>query len=358
MAYNITVYDDLVQSSRSYFGFLSVIVCSFGLIGNVFSIIVWSSFKKRTSTNALLIALAGADMAALLFYLIFAAYFFLKTEPYQSYGHSRGGMYLVLICFHGFIVFANMSNWLTLSLGMFRYFLVCRVFISKTICTFKHAQITILCLVLFTTISLIPFYSYYEVHGENHNSTTSKEYNSYWIQLTEFAKTHKSYQKTILWLYGVFFKLVPSVVLIILSYRMIIALLEAKRRRQKIGSDQQIYKNTTIMLLVILFIFVISQVTIGVTAFISGLTDSGDCHFFYFLIYSNASDILDLTTLLNSSLNFFVYISINTSFRKRAFKIVQSACVRKSSTKLMTSSVSASNSSDVGNAHIYNVSIA
>ena len=337
----------MVKSSRSYFGFLSVIVCSFGLIGNVFSIIVWSSFKKRTSTNALLIALAGADMAALLFYLIFAVYFFLITEPYESYGHSKTGTYLVLICFHGFIVFANMSNWFTISLGMFRYFLVCRVYISKTACTFKHAQITIFCLVLFTTISLIPFYFYYEVNGENQNSTTSKEYNSYWIQLTEFAKAHTSYQRTILWLYGVFFKLVPSVVLIILSYRMIIALLEAKRRRQEIGGDQQIYKNTTIMLLVILFIFVISQMTIGVTAFISGLTDSGDCHFFYFLIYSNVSDILDLTTLLNSALNFFVYISINTSFRKRAFKIVRGVYIRKNSTNSTTNNVPASHSSDV-----------
>ena len=72
---------------------------------------------------------------------------------------------------------------------------------------------------------------------------------------------------------------------------MIIALLEAKRRRQEIGGDQQIYKTTTIMLLVILFIFVISQVTIGVTAFISGLTDSGDRNFFYFLIYSKVKSL-------------------------------------------------------------------
>ena len=124
MAYNVTVYYDMVQSSRSYFGFLSVLVCSFGIIGNAFSIIVWSSFKKQTSTNALLIALAVADMTSLLFYLIFAAYFFLITEPFKSYGHSKDGMYLVLISFHGFIAFANISNWFTISLGLFRYFLV------------------------------------------------------------------------------------------------------------------------------------------------------------------------------------------------------------------------------------------
>ena len=347
MANNTTVYDDMVQTSRLYFGFLNIIVCSFGILGNGLSVIIWSSFKKQSSTNALLIALAGADITSLLFYLIFAAYFFLITEPYQSYGHSKSGMYLVLICFHGFIVFSNMSNWFTIALGMFRYFIVCRVFISKTVCTLKHAKITIFVLFLFSAISLIPFYFYYEVNGEHHNSAKYIENNSYWIQLTEFAKSHSSYQTTILWLFGVFTKLVPSFVLIILSYRMIIALLEAKRRRQEIGGDQQNYKNTTIMLLVILFIFVINQLTIGVSAFISGLTDSGESHFFYFLIYSNVSDILDLTTLLNSALNFFVYISINTSFREKAFKIVKSVFIRKNSTNHAANNWPESRSSDI-----------
>ena len=329
MCDNFTVNCDTNQSSRLYFGYLSVIVCSFGIAGNIFNVIVWSSFKRQTSTNILLVALAVADMTSLLFYLIFAAYFFLATGPYESYGHSKGGMYLVLVCFHEFIAFASLSSWFTISLGIFRYFKVCRDSISNNLFTLKHAKRTIVFVVLFSTITTIPFYFYYEVVNININNNGSVGNNSYWIRHTTFAKDNKvSYQMTILWLYGVFVKVVPSALLIYLSYRMIMVLMVAKRRRQDIGGDHQVYSRTTVMLLVILFIYIINQLTIGISAFVSGLS-GGESHFFYFLIYSSVGDILDLTTLLNSALNFLVYISINIRFRNKAIKIVKKICSRQ-----------------------------
>jgi hypothetical protein len=74
------------------------------------------------------------------------------------------------------------------------------------------------------------------------------------------------------------------------------------------------YGRTTVMLVVIVLIYILMELPVGIMAFLSGI-EGGESHFFYFLLYSYVGDIIDMTVLINGTLNFVVYFCISKQFR-------------------------------------------
>uniref|UniRef100_A0A8W8LED8 G-protein coupled receptors family 1 profile domain-containing protein n=1 Tax=Magallana gigas TaxID=29159 RepID=A0A8W8LED8_MAGGI len=91
---------------------------------------------------------------------------------------------------------------------------------------------------------------------------------------------------------------------------------------------------TSIMLVVIVLIYILMELPVGIMAFLSGI-EGGESHFFYFLLYSYVGDIIDMTVLLNATLNFFVYFCISKQYRA-----VLKALIRNKFSKIYEISVS------------------
>ncbi|KAK3100789.1 hypothetical protein FSP39_025377 [Pinctada imbricata] len=303
------------------------------MMGNIMNGIVWSRKNMLTSTNYILTALAIADGISLFMYFLYAVYFFIATEPREGYFHSEAGMYLVLIAFHQFLAFHTLANWLTISLAIFRYMKVCRPNIAKKYCNIQRAKLTILITAIITAFAAIPFYFFYEVYDLS--SENNPMYAGFWLRKTNFAENHKDYQLTLLWLYGVIFKVLPSMGMIVLSVLMILKLREAKRRHDDLQSGTSKmtsgYTRTTVMLLIIVLIYVITELPIGITSFFSGL-EATESHFFYFLLYSYVGDLIDLLACANGTINFFVYYTISRQFRTTFRKVFFSRFFRKYAT--------------------------
>lgn len=70
-------------------GYLSIVVCVFGILSNIINIVVLTRKPMLTPTNCILTAIAVADMMTMLSYLPFAAYFYCVTVLDQEYGHPR-----------------------------------------------------------------------------------------------------------------------------------------------------------------------------------------------------------------------------------------------------------------------------
>lgn len=70
-------------------GYLSIVVCVFGILSNIINIIVLTRKPMLTPTNCILTAIAVADMMTMLSYLPFAAYFYCVTVLERGYGHPR-----------------------------------------------------------------------------------------------------------------------------------------------------------------------------------------------------------------------------------------------------------------------------
>lgn len=318
---NVTVHAGLpagVTGYRLYHGYVSLVICSSGIVLNALNAFIWSRRCMRSSTSLLLTTLAVTDSLSLFLYLVYSAYFFLATGPSQLLNHSEEGMYIVIIAFHEFIAFHHTSNWLTISLAIFRYLKVCHPNLAKSWCCKRRAKLTVYIVLVTTTLTITPFYSYYEVYS------SSEEYPSltgYWIRKTQFTRSNMEYQSVLLWLYGVVFKVCPCVALVVLSALMVRELHQAQRRQRVFfeGPDSHVnnhkgYNRTTVMLVVIVIIYVLMELPIGISAFTSGL-QGAESHYFYFMLYSEVGDILDLLTLFNAAVNFAVYYGLSGQFR-------------------------------------------
>ncbi|XP_017864433.1 PREDICTED: sex peptide receptor [Drosophila arizonae] len=148
-------------------------------------------------------------------------------------------------------------------------------------------------------------------------------------------------------IYSVVIKLIPCIALTILSVRLILALLEAKRRRKKLTSKpasttstavassngtktvvngksaERPRKNsktlekekqtdrTTRMLLAVLLLFLITEFPQG----IMGLLNTVLGNAFLLQCYLKLSDLMDILALINSSINFILYCSMSKQFR-------------------------------------------
>ncbi|XP_062618772.1 G-protein coupled receptor dmsr-1-like [Saccostrea cucullata] len=315
-----------VVGYRLIHGYVSGTICLIGIIFNILNGFVWSRRTMRTSINILLTALSFTDGMTLFFYLVYATYFFTVTGPSAMIYHSKGWMYIIVLCFHEFIAFCTVSNGLTISLAVFRYVKICHPKAADRYCNKKRAKLVILLVFVLSSLAMVPYYLYYEVHDlseDNLNLT------GYWIRKTTFARNNVDFQRTILWLYGVIYKVVPTLAMIFLSALMIREVCAAKKRRQHLASPSGFqrtkmkigYRRTTIMLVVIVLIYVLMEFPVGIMAIFSAIED-GENHYFYFLLYSHAGDIVDMTGLLNATLNFAVYFCINKQFRtvlKEAF---------------------------------------
>ncbi|XP_061184735.1 G-protein coupled receptor dmsr-1-like [Saccostrea echinata] len=308
-----------VMGYRLIHGYVSGTICFIGIILNILNGFVWSRKNMRTSTNLLLTVLAFTDGMSLFLYLVYVTYFFTATGPSELIYHSEGWMYIVVICFHEFIAFHTVSNWLTISLAIFRYLKVCQPNIAKKHCNRARAKLTVLIVFIVTTLATIPFYLYYEVYDSSEDNTNLT---GYWIRKTTFARNHVDYQTVLLWLYGVIFKVVPSMAMIVLSALLIKELRAAMKRKDQLRSPSQKdqanittgYTRTSIMLVVIVLIYILMELPVGIMAFLSGI-EGGESHFFYFLLYSHVGDIIDMTVLVNATLNFFVYFCISRQYR-------------------------------------------
>ena len=71
-------------------GYVSLVVCVFGIAANMMNIVVLTRKGMVTPTNRILTALATADLMTMLSYLPYAVYFHCMTAPVPSFNHTQG----------------------------------------------------------------------------------------------------------------------------------------------------------------------------------------------------------------------------------------------------------------------------
>ncbi|XP_052779502.1 G-protein coupled receptor dmsr-1-like [Mya arenaria] len=296
-------------------GYVSNVVCIFGVVSNILNVIVLTRRHMITPTNCILTALAIADFLTMLTYLVYATYFYIAKEPKWEVDHSQGWMYFILVHNHFIITCHNMAMWFTVSLAVFRYIFVCHHVIGNRLCSLNRAILTISIIVIATTFVCIPNYFLYKV-------VTLKEMgvnlSGYWIVDSDIVKEHNFFKVSIFWFFGVIMKVAPCILLTLLSSMIILTMHQASKRRVRLlqqtrSSDHDVnheHNRTTWMLVSVVLFFVITEMPQGILAMVSGLND----HFFY-EYYSNLGDVMDLLVLLNSAVNFVLYCIMSQQFR-------------------------------------------
>lgn len=122
-------------------------------------------------------------------------------------------------------------------------------------------------------------------------------------------------------LYHIFMYALPLVILGLLSYRLRVVVVEARRRRQLITSTQAHRQDLTASLLAVVIVFMLCQITAPLRRLlIEILPDSEQqCpNFLYFI-----GDVNSLLITLNSACNFVIYCIFGARFRRRVSALVK-----------------------------------
>ena len=298
-------------------GYVSDVVCIFGVLSNILNVIVLTRRHMITPTNCILTALAVADFLTMLTYLVYATYFYIVTEPKVEYSHSEGWMYFIVIHNHFIITCHNMAMWFTVSLAVFRYIFVCHHVIGNRLCSLNRAILTITIIAIATIIVCIPNYFLYKIVNLE-KVYPDGNVTGFWIIDSDFVKRHNFYKVSIFWFFGVIMKVAPCILLTLLSSMIILTMHQASKRRVRLlqqtrSSDHDVnheHNRTTWMLVSVVLFFVITEMPQGILAMISGLNDK-----FFTNVYSNLGDVMDLLVLLNSAVNFILYCIMSQQFR-------------------------------------------
>lgn len=345
-------------------GYISLMVCLFGMLANTLNIIVLTRMDPRISpTNAILTGLALADNLVMIEYIPFAfhQYIFRNRPIYERFTYPW--TVYVLIHAHVTQVFHTISIWLTLLLAVWRYLSVAHPLRSRDWCTLDRALLAILLAYVCSPLVCIPLYLTFTIQEQIWTNKMEK-HSIYVLGTSELARANQSLLENInFWTYSVVVKLIPCVALTILSFRLISALVSAKERRQNLKSNNMSTKNnsnsvvaasaghdrssgshhhhnveagtaghpsekhdrTTRMLLAVLFLFLVTEFPQGILALLSGIL--GDA--FFTNCYTHLGELMDILALINGAINFILYCVMSRQFRQTFNRIFRSRLMDK-----------------------------
>ena len=300
-------------------GYLSIVVCLFGIVSNAVNIAVLTRRSMSSPANCLLTSLAVTDLLTMMSYLPFAAYFYCYSRPHWGHGHQRAWIVYLLFNNNFIITSHTASVWLTVSLAIFRYVVVCYPSQGPTLCSSYRAKVTIVAVFATTVVSCIPNYVLYRPISLDDTAT-----GAFWFKESLFVtEVHLTINY---WLFGVVMKIVPCVLLTLLSCLLVQAMRKADVRRQRLKGQSTTRdgrtsttstdadgdsQRTTRLLLAIVICFVSVELPQGVLAFLSAV----DSDIFYG-VYVPLGDVWDLMVLVNSAVNFPLYCVMSRQFRR------------------------------------------
>lgn len=216
---HVTVDESLQNTRFVVQEILTPVIVPIGLLGNILNIIVLFQPSMRTSTNVYLLVLSLADTVFLVFHLALSildcrkrglhhsAYYF---NPYGRFMSNYSG---------------NVGVWVTVVFTVERYIAVCHPMQGKVWCTVSRAEIASLSVVILALINTIPTLFEFEVVN-----TVLGPRCSY----AQFASSF-SYEIGYSWWYVTVFTFIPFICLTIFNCVLIRALFVAARKRQQMA---------------------------------------------------------------------------------------------------------------------------
>ena len=307
------------------------IICTFGILGIILTIVILSRKHMCTSTNCYLMALAIAD---LLFLLLFATIladnqFVLYSKEYYNY--------MIYITYAAIFmqIFLLASIWLTVILAMERYIAICRPFLAAKMCTVIKARVIIILIFAFAVLCRSP--NFWEnrivsIYDRLTNTT-----------MTYVEPTKLSYDRTYMIVYpwvidGVVTSILPFILLFVLNLRLVYEVRKSTRYIQRNliveksagNAIQREELQITIMLISIIVVFLLCQAPYVIyTAIVSiNAFQVATAHFMIFRY------VTQLLLTLKSAINFILYCWFSEKFwatLKRVFCMEQRLFKRKPS---------------------------
>lgn len=272
-------------------GYVSVLVCLFGSVANTLNIAVLTRREMVSPTNAILTGLAVADLLVMLEYIPYAFHMY---WPHSSRSRREQFSYpwACFVYFHSLFgqICHTVSIFLTVTLAVWRYIAIAHPQTNRRWCNMRVTAITIILSYAICPLICLPIAFSFYISTQEQLLTASGQFASEVANASSLdpppinttiytLDIDPSMMSTIFLIYSVVIKLIPCIALTLLSSKLILVLLETKKRRQQLmksGRDgegpaskarrksERQTDRTTRMLLAVLFLFLLTEFPQGI----------------------------------------------------------------------------------------------
>ncbi|ESO91497.1 hypothetical protein LOTGIDRAFT_105511 [Lottia gigantea] len=298
-------------------GYLSVIVCGFGIPMNLINVTVLTQKHMRTPINCILTFLSLSDMLTMISYVPFALNFYILHSPWElnATKNSLGWMRFMLFHINFSATTHTVSIWLGVTLAILRYkhlYSPAKGNLTR-IRRLIRARISVVVVYVLSTVGLTPNYITNKLHPSPFNNET--------VYIMESLDLGTNDVRPVvllnLWLYSIMAKLLPCILMVIYGGLLLYTLKSKLKFQKRKLSCTSVYaqrpldnSRTTRMLLIVIILFLVTELPQGILIILS-VTSRGFFHF----IYMPLGDLMDMMALINNGVNFILYCSMSRDFR-------------------------------------------
>ncbi|XP_043475242.1 G-protein coupled receptor dmsr-1 [Leptopilina heterotoma] len=329
---------DLAILYKAYHGYVALVVCVFGTVANILNIMVLTRKDMVVAPiNRILTGLASADMLVMVEYIPFAIYVYLVLPENKIFPY--GWAVFVLFHMHFSHVLHTISIALTLTLAVWRYIAIRFPQYNHCWCTAARCRLALWCSFLVPIIVCSPAYLIFGIRRQREQGTKEILYH---VDANYSGGRNGFLYQLNFWIISVFVKLLPCVILTIISCWLIKALYRAKSRKQvlrgyspcaatnglssrRASKSERRADRTTKMLVAVLLLFLVTEIPQGILGLLSGVL--GDC--FFRNCYHNFGEIMDILALINGAINFILYCSMSRQFRTTFGQLFKPRIIKK-----------------------------
>ena len=305
-------------------GYLSLVVCFFGIPTNIINIWILTRKHMQTPINLMLTWIAVFDMLTMISYVPFAVHFYIEypSHSLSAEKNSLGWMRFLQFQVSLSATTHTISIWLGVSMAIFRY----NHIQSPESGNLAHmrriirSRIVIFGIIAGSILLLIPNYLSSEV--------IRFPYENHTVYIFRDLKLGTPNVKPVVFLnlslYSIVAKFIPCLLMLVygaLLLRTLDMQVRIKRRNlSRLGvvlSRPLHTSRTTAMLLIVLVLFLLTELPQGILLLLSLIIEN-----FFEKVYIPLGDVMDMLALVNNSINFVLYCSMNREFRRTLIELM------------------------------------
>ena len=284
-----------------------------GIIGNSLTFVVFWKGNFKSSTTFLFSSLSLIDSALLL-----AVFPYMTVTAFVDYtgwlqGYSSLRPYFTVYLYPAILLAKTAAIWVIVLVAVNRYIIVCLPLKATQWCSISKVKIQLAVVLIAAVLYNIPKYAehrvVYAIHTPN-NDTLRVTY-AYYTRFGEVKLFYRVYDSVC---FLIFLLILPILTLTVITIRLIRAMKAHRRMQLEMQSrSQENDRNVTFSLVIVVIAFIACQVLTFVAHVLWKVLPSKEIHCGGSIFH--LVPITNMLVILNSSINFVIYIIANKAFR-------------------------------------------
>ncbi|XP_065209224.1 G-protein coupled receptor dmsr-1-like [Planococcus citri] len=290
-----------------------------GTILNTINLLVFTRKTMRSPVNLIFTHLTLVDIALLLGAFPYAWLIPQYSGGYADIGRTYPKAILYMRCYDFITTLHFISAFLTIQLAVWRYIAIAYPLKERQWCNMKATRNVLMAGYIVCVLLSIPMYLSRDIDVKAYNNNQT-------ITYTPTYKKESTIYKISLIVNGVFFQLVPSIVLPIFSLKLIFVLLKSKKHSERPETPELFTVQNKItttrntnpqtdrsisVLLTVMALFLTTKIPLGIIQVIITIDHRRN----YFDCYRGLLVILNTLNEFNLSVTFIVYYTMSKKFR-------------------------------------------